>query len=307
MSQRGSEGRQRWGDSPHRKPAHRRRRQHGSGGERGGRSRRGRCQCQAEGRLPLGWLLGLPMCHLPERSLPSSRLRLPPSPTASLGDPGRHSPSFLHSPGGREGMSTVPRNLGAKPPCGSASPWSPGHTFPAQVLLPVVWMRRLRLREAHLPACQWQSAWNRAWAHSRCSISVSYVCCCFKAQIPLPPFELSPCFPGQTLALAPRERASSKTHRGTSQRGERPMVGSSCPKPSLPVRSQSRLQRGLGIGPQGRREDGAVFWPDSKMHISQDSLGLRRLLGPGQDLWYRGTSQGSGGRPVSLRLALIEV
>lgn len=84
------------------------------------------------------------------------------------------------------------------------------------------------------------------------------------------------------------------------------MVDSCCPTHILPAGP-----RALGMsGNIGHRGGGRVdtFCTGPKRHISQDSLGLGFLLGPGQDLEnHRGKSRSSGGRLWSLRPILIKV
>lgn len=102
----------------------------GREGSRGGGRGEGTSRpCQATSQLasvaPVAPVA--PLCHLYEWALPSSRLKLHPTPTASPGDPGKHISSFCHSPREREGVSTVPRNPSTMPSV-AAPPWGPiGH------------------------------------------------------------------------------------------------------------------------------------------------------------------------------------
>lgn len=68
-----------------------------------------------------------PLCHLRKWASPSSRLKLYLTPLASPEDPGRHIPSFHHSPRGREGVLRNPSTMPslAAPPSGPIRRSSP--------------------------------------------------------------------------------------------------------------------------------------------------------------------------------------
>lgn len=152
------------GDSPHRKP--------GTGeGSKGAEG-----TCRAGGRKTPS--LASPVAPMAPHATfvkPAFRLRRTQLPLPS-------------QPRRKGGASSAKRSEG-KALCGSAAPSPASLTSPSQIILPTQQMRRPRLHEAHLPACQWQSAENRAWIPSQDSVNVTYTCS--KAQTPLSSLEPS--------------------------------------------------------------------------------------------------------------------
>lgn len=139
---------------------HKRRRKQGC--KRKGRRDQQERPHQAERRLPLwaGPWGSVDTLISPSR-VGAPFLQAQASSKASMRDPGRHSSCSQHSPEGREGVFTMPRNPSAKLFVSAHPPSSTRytrHTSPTWIFLPILWMRRLRVQEAHLPACQGQSA-----------------------------------------------------------------------------------------------------------------------------------------------------